>query len=373
MDGQSAAAESKHNYSAHWPHNPAGGTTTPTAHSPGPQSEASPGPLSANIEYFPFFFPHQATLFHQQQLIQYNKLISPGRGGGQPQQPPAQATSSPHNQTASRSRSASKVSNKDHTTGKGAQGGHGNKSASNSDKGHRAVIANKEVAPKMPPPKNPDMAHPLPARPAPAGTHNQNHSSSVPSTPLQRARNFSFESREPSPNAVNGHSPRSAYSETTAHIPQLKQLPPRAGGCPYETAQMNTRRRIPYTIGNEKLDRVDMSTVKRRLTEDEERKLTTDMRELYDRLLPTSEVEVKRKKLCVKLERIFNEEWPGHDIRVHPFGSSGNLLCSDDSDGMLRPMVSRGVQIFPMRSSLAVCFSTCIHTVAPRSFEYLAG
>lgn len=335
MDGRSAAAESKHNYPAHWSHNPAVGTSTPTASSPGLHSEASPGPLSTNIEYFPFLFPQQATLFHHQQLLQYNKLVSPGRGGGQPQ-PPAQATS-PHTQAASRSRSGSKVSNKDHPTGKGNQGGHGNKPAPNSEKGHRAVIANKDAAPKMPP-KNPDVAHPLPARPAPRGTHNQNHSSSVPSTPLQHARNFSFESRDPSPNAANSHSPRSAYSETTAHIPPLKQLPPKTGGCPYETAQLNTRRRIPYSIGNEKLERVDPSTLKRQLTEDEERKLTTDMRELYNRLLPTSEVEVKRKKLCAKLEKIFNEEWPGHDIRVHPFGSSGNLLCSDDSDGMLAPI-----------------------------------
>ncbi|SPO00066.1 related to polynucleotide adenylyltransferase [Cephalotrichum gorgonifer] len=334
MDGRTAAAESKHSYPAHWPHNPAGGTTTPTPLSPGSQSETSPGPLSSNIEYFPYFFPQQATFFHQQQLLNYNKLISPGRGGGQPL-PPAQVASSPHSQTAPRSRSASKVSNKDHPTGKGTQGGHGNRSASSTEKGHRAAIANnkdKDPLLKMPP-KNAELAHPLPARPAlPGGAHNPSHSNSVPSTPLQHARNFSFESREPSPNATNSHSPRSAYSETTAHVPPLKQLPPKTGGCPYETAQMNTRRRVPYSIGNEKLDRADLSTIKRRLTEDEERKLATDMRELYDRLLPTPEVEAKRKKLATKLETIFNEEWPGHDIRVHPFGSSGNLLCSDDSD-----------------------------------------
>ncbi|MBE3048728.1 hypothetical protein IMZ48_40760, partial [Candidatus Bathyarchaeota archaeon] len=316
--------------------------------------------MSSN-EYFPYFFPHQATLFHQQQLLQYNKLVAPGRGGGQPQ-PPVQATSSPHTQPASRSRSGSKVSNKDHSTGKGNQGGHGNNTpASNSEKGHRAVIADKDAAPKMQP-KTPDVAHPLPARPAAPATQNQNHSNSVPSTPMQHARNFSFESREPSPNAANGHSPRSAYSETTAHIPPLKQLPPKSTACPYETAQMNTRRRVPYNIGNEKLERVDPSTLKRRLTEDEERKLTTDMRELYNRLLPTPEVEVKRKRLCEKLERIFNEEWPGHDIRVHPFGSSGNLLCSDDSDGMFGPWILRVSSYTPVPSlcpPLACCHSHC--------------
>jgi DNA polymerase sigma len=78
---------------------------------------------------------------------------------------------------------------------------------------------------------------------------------------------------------------------------------------------------------------LDLRTVKSKLSEDEERKLATDMREIYDRLLPTEKVEEKRKKLVQKLEKIFNDEWPGHDIKVHLFGSSGNLLCSDDSDG----------------------------------------
>jgi DNA polymerase sigma len=81
------------------------------------------------------------------------------------------------------------------------------------------------------------------------------------------------------------------------------------------------------------LEKLDQGSVKSKLSEDEERKLTTDMRELYDRLLPNPEVEQNRQKLVTKLEKIFNDEWPGRDIRAHLFGSSGNLLCSDDSDG----------------------------------------
>jgi DNA polymerase sigma len=73
--------------------------------------------------------------------------------------------------------------------------------------------------------------------------------------------------------------------------------------------------------------------VKSKLSEEDERTLSTDMRELYDRLLPTPQSEDRRKKLVEKLEKLFNDEWPGHDIRVHVFGSSGNLLCTDDSDG----------------------------------------
>ena len=90
---------------------------------------------------------------------------------------------------------------------------------------------------------------------------------------------------------------------------------------------------MAYSLGSDKLDKVKMSNVKSKLTEDEERTLSTDMRDLYDRLLPTPESEIQRQKLVQKLEKLFNDEWPGHDIRVHVFGSSGNLLCTDESDG----------------------------------------
>ena len=90
-------------------------------------------------------------------------------------------------------------------------------------------------------------------------------------------------------------------------------------------------------------------TVKSKLSEDEERRLSTDMRELFDRLLPTEAVEENRKRLVTKLEKIFNDEWPGHDIQVHLFGSSGNLLCSDDSDGMFQASAAHldALQAFP--------------------------
>jgi DNA polymerase sigma len=89
-----------------------------------------------------------------------------------------------------------------------------------------------------------------------------------------------------------------------------------------------------YNIGVDKLERMDLDKIKSKLSEDDERNLTTDMRELYDRLEPTEPIEKNRHKLVQKLEKLFNDEWPGHDIRVHLFGSSGNLLCSDDSDGL---------------------------------------
>ena len=81
------------------------------------------------------------------------------------------------------------------------------------------------------------------------------------------------------------------------------------------------------------MEKLSSPDVKSKLSEDEERKLSTDMRELYDRLLPTADVENKKEKLVRKLEKLFNDEWPGHDIQVHMFGSTGNLLCTDTSDG----------------------------------------
>lgn len=197
------------------------------------------------------------------------------------------------------------------------------------------------------------LAHPLPSRPpanahpvaggaaaAPGSAQGQggglgpSHSSSVPTTPHQHARNFSFESREPSPNAAQNHSPRSAYSETNSTLPSLRPLPPRYTTCRFETAFSNSRRRMPYRLGSDRLPKVEPSTLKERLSSDEERRLTDDAQRLFDRLLPTPEVERRRKRLVEKLEKLLNSEWPGHDIRVQMFGSSGNLLCSDDSDGL---------------------------------------
>ena len=65
----------------------------------------------------------------------------------------------------------------------------------------------------------------------------------------------------------------------------------------------------------------------------EEGKLSGDMRELYDRILPSKESDERRARFKQKLEEILNEQWPGNDIKVHVFGSSGNMLCSSDSDG----------------------------------------
>ncbi|KAM0277476.1 hypothetical protein ACHAQH_005754 [Verticillium albo-atrum] len=355
-----ATTQETHNYysSASWHHHaadataPVSGTPPSTAtrnsqlswakqntSTVNPYSESSSAHNVAQAEFWPLWFPHQASLY-QAQVLHYSNLVSPGRGGGLQQSqalPPSTVATSSQSQSTGRSRASSKVSNKEHPSYKGNEKGHGNKAANNKDKGDRAVIAGR-VSPTMAHPKQSQssqgehLSHPLPARPRGGHKHTiQPHSNSVPSTPQQHARNFSYESREPSPTANNNHSPRSAYSETNSALPSLRPLVPTIT-CKFETSSYNFKRRMPYNIGSGVCEKVDAAKIKTKLTEEHERKLTSDMRELYDRLLPTPKVEENRQKLVAKLQKIFNDEWPGHDIRVHLFGSSGNLLCSDDSD-----------------------------------------
>ena len=156
-------------------------------------------------------------------------------------------------------------------------------------------------------------------------------SSSLPSTPYQHARNLSFHSRSPSP-ARGSTSPRSTHSEST-HLPPSARKP--LGGCKYETAMAYFRRRIPYSLGADILPE-EKEGLKEKLEPDEEQKLTADIMDLYDRLLPSAESDDRRRQLVRKLEKLFNDQWPGHEIKAHVFGSSGNKLCSSDSDGKWR-------------------------------------
>jgi DNA polymerase sigma len=94
---------------------------------------------------------------------------------------------------------------------------------------------------------------------------------------------------------------------------------------------------MPYAFGSELLPE-DPGPLKEHLNLDEEEKLSGEMRKLYDQLLPSAESEERRARFVEKLEKLLNKQWPGNDIRVHVFGSSGNKLCSSDSDGRLDRM-----------------------------------
>ncbi|KAI1809736.1 hypothetical protein GGS20DRAFT_590293 [Poronia punctata] len=334
MDRQPAAADSNHHYSTQiW---------TRSISSPAVprlstlQAAAKPAePVSAqcatHFDLVPILIPQQP--LYQAKLDHYNKLIAPGRGGGLQTSPLPPLLSQQPVHAGSRSRSLSKVSNKDSRPRQSSQNCHGNRSNQNNQKADRLLITGKVANSKMAQ-KKPDANQGLPPKPkmSISSSHLPPHSSSVPSTPHQHARKFSYGSRDQSPGANASHSPRSVYSETNSGVPSLRPLPPRGGGCKYETGLKHMKRRVPYSIGTDLLERLDLSVVRSKLSEDDERKLTTDMRELYDRLQPTQDVEKKRQRLVQKLEKLMNDTWPGHDIRVHLFGSSGNLLCSDDSD-----------------------------------------
>ncbi|KAJ5919706.1 hypothetical protein N7454_009541 [Penicillium verhagenii] len=153
---------------------------------------------------------------------------------------------------------------------------------------------------------------------------NSQQSNSLPSTPYQHARNLSFHSRSPSP--VRGStSPRSTHSEST-HLPRKP-----IGTCKYETAMTFFRRRIPYNLGTDILPE-EKEALKEKLEPEQEQKLTAEIMDLYDRLLPSAESDDRRRQLVQKLEKLFNDQWPGHEIKANVFGSSGNKLCSSDSD-----------------------------------------
>ncbi|KAI4278504.1 MAG: hypothetical protein LQ337_000987 [Flavoplaca oasis] len=155
-----------------------------------------------------------------------------------------------------------------------------------------------------------------------------NHSNSLPSTPYQHARKLNFNSRSPSPAKPSADaSPRSTHSESE----KTQVRGPFVAGCKFETGMAHSRRRIPYSVGGEQLDRPD-SMPKKYLNPAEEDKLSGDMRELYDRILPSKDSDERRTRFVKKLERILNEKWPGNNIGVHVFGSSGNMLCTNESD-----------------------------------------
>ncbi|KAL2062293.1 hypothetical protein VTL71DRAFT_6559 [Oculimacula yallundae] len=331
MEGQPSSGNSQYQYQAiQWSRLLRRNTlaAVPSC-SPPPPSIAVTSQLPPQLDLVPILLPQQSS-YHQAQLAQYNRLITAGRTSHLQSSPLPPLLSTHHIQAVPGQRSSSRGTTAG-TNLSSVRGGHGNREPRKPSKGEPALVTEKENTVKMPGKKA--ELNQLPIRPLPQhqNTNFSQQSSSVPSTPHQHARNFSYESREPSPNATNNHSPRSAYSESNIPLPP-KPHPVKRGGCKYETAMANTRRRIAYSVGDKKLERLDPSKIKSQLSEDETRTLSADMRKLYDTLLPTPKSDNNRETLIRKLEDLFNGEWPGHDIRVHVFGSSGNMLATDDSD-----------------------------------------
>lgn len=94
---------------------------------------------------------------------------------------------------------------------------------------------------------------------------------------------------------------------------------------------------MPYQ-SDEILDQVKEEP-KKTLDPHEDDKLSGDMRELYDRLQPKQEHVDIRDKFIQKVQRILETEFPGIDMKVHVFGSSGNMLWTAESDGEKRILI----------------------------------
>ncbi|KAI5249483.1 hypothetical protein E4T43_00797 [Aureobasidium subglaciale] len=159
---------------------------------------------------------------------------------------------------------------------------------------------------------------------------NSQQSNSVPSTPHQHPRDLRFHSRSPSPSKTIGHN--SPHSGAPGAVGTPAVAKPVQEFCKFETGAEYRTRRIPYIEGGNDPLPPPTEEPKAALDPEQDDKLSGDMRELYGRLLPTDESEERRRKLVQKLEDILNREWPGNEIRVNVFGSSGNLLSSNDSD-----------------------------------------
>lgn len=91
---------------------------------------------------------------------------------------------------------------------------------------------------------------------------------------------------------------------------------------------------MPYTIGTDLLPRETNPPIAS-LDKKEDRNLCSSMERLYDQLLPTGRSETSRKRVADKIGRILQEEWPNKHAEVSIFGSSGNLLFTNESDGAL--------------------------------------
>ncbi|KAJ9612540.1 hypothetical protein H2200_004137 [Cladophialophora chaetospira] len=159
--------------------------------------------------------------------------------------------------------------------------------------------------------------------------HVSSQSRSMPSTPFHRpdSRSESRASPSPEPLTKNG-SPLSLPSDKS-HTPPTSRR--QYGGCKYETGMQRARRRVPYSLGADPLDRVK-SELKVRLTHEEDERLTLDVQKLYEELQPTTESENRRSRFIAKLDNILHERWPSSSIKVNVFGSTGNSLGTSDSD-----------------------------------------
>lgn len=82
---------------------------------------------------------------------------------------------------------------------------------------------------------------------------------------------------------------------------------------------------------------VEKEEPRKALSSDEEKALSGDLKRLYDDLLPSPASQENRTRIVQKLKDILQDEWPERRVEVSMFGSSGNLLYTNKSDGSSHP------------------------------------
>ena len=173
----------------------------------------------------------------------------------------------------------------------------------------------------------------------PPRTNGSQQSVSMPSTPRQRPRGSG--SRSPSPRGMSeshtpvtpGSGPVRTFAPAPVSGPVEMMFINGHPACKYDlNSQFLGKRRMQYNLGDAPLD--TMPGIKDNLTILQESKLSAELTELYNQLLPTPDNERRRARFIAKIEGILRKEWPGTEFKAHVFGSSGNLLYTSDSDGI---------------------------------------
>ncbi|KAK5003355.1 hypothetical protein LTR28_010268, partial [Elasticomyces elasticus] len=171
-------------------------------------------------------------------------------------------------------------------------------------------------------------------------------SSSMPSTPVQHPRPLGTKSRSPSPtHGLGAHTPRSTYSDVPKHVSTHRA---QSVQCRFETIADRPKRRMPYNDQEKEVLERATETPKQELEPHEDDKLSADMRELYNRLLPSADSERRRKQLVSKLEALLRREYAPSEFKVSMFGSSENMLCSSDSDDGMQGVSCRASAKVPI-------------------------
>ncbi|KAG0355695.1 hypothetical protein BG005_005372 [Podila minutissima] len=112
-----------------------------------------------------------------------------------------------------------------------------------------------------------------------------------------------------------GVAPAPAQSPTPPMAPVKASRPPRSINNNYKSHDLRLNEILPIVLPPER-----------------EAKLSMEMIDLFESLLPTEESHNRRTRLIKKIEDILHLEWPGQDIKAEPFGSTVNGLGTSTSD-----------------------------------------